>query len=170
MANSTLIWASLVAYVFMLSGCAVPFGQGKGGGPRLGVTLVRQSQDREGGLAAARMLARYHGAALPERTERLLKLSSRTAELSAGELKAALETSGLKASVFEAAGPATLYAYLDRGEPVAVIVGSSYMLVEGYGEGAVRLLDPRHGALVADAADFDRAWSDSSRLAVVARR
>jgi ABC-type bacteriocin/lantibiotic exporter with double-glycine peptidase domain len=168
MANSTMVWASLVAYVLLLSGCAVPFGQGRGPRVRLGVALVRQTVDREGGLASARMLARYHRATLPARTERMLRLASSSGELSAAELKAALETSGLKVEIFSGTRDG-LYAHLDRGEPVVVLVGASYMLVDGYGGGSVRLLDPRHGALEADAGDFDRVWQDSQRLALVAR-
>lgn len=168
MANA-MIWATLVAYVFALAGCAAP----SRARVRLAVPLVRQGEEREGGLASARMITRFYKCPLPERTERLLRLASASGDLSAGELKAALESSGLTVTVFTGTldrGPGSLYAHLDRGEPVLVRVGASYMLVDGYGGDHVHLLDPRRGALEAEAGDFDRAWRDGERLALAASR
>jgi ABC-type bacteriocin/lantibiotic exporter with double-glycine peptidase domain len=152
-----------------LAGCAGP----RGSSARLGVPLVRQSGQHTGGLASARMLARYYKAPLTPRVERLMSLASASGDLSASELRASLESSGYTVSVFSGRldhGAEGLYGYLDRGQPVVVLVGSSYMLVDGYEDGRLRLLDPRSGVVEAAAEDFDRAWSDSQRLALVARR
>lgn len=168
MANTKLVWVSFVAYVLLLAGCAAP----QSSRMKLGVPLVRQTEAREGGLASARMVTQFYKVALPARTEHMLRLASSSGELSAVELKAAIESSGLSVSVVSGTleGASGLYAHLDRGEPVVVLLGSSYMLVDGYGGGSVRLLDPLRGVLVADAEDFELAWQDSSRTALAARR
>jgi ABC-type bacteriocin/lantibiotic exporter with double-glycine peptidase domain len=133
---------------------------------RLGVPMIRQDQ---AGLASARMIARYYSLPLNPRAQRLMELASATGELSSEELKAALEASGFRVTLGEARLD-DLYAHIDRGEPVIVMVGSTFMLVDGYGRGRVVLLDPRTGVIRAEAVDFDRAWQDSRRLALVAVR
>jgi hypothetical protein len=101
-----------------------------------------------------------------------MKLASGSGELTLPELAAALEASGYRVVVFcgdLSHGEHGLYAHLDHGDPVVVEIGSTYMLLEGYGNGQVRLLDPKHGPLLVAADDFDRAWSDSQRYALIAR-
>lgn len=148
-----------------LSGCVAQFGGGQTS-VRLGVPIVRENT---AGLASARMVARYYSRPLNPRAERLMRLASSTGELSTEELKAGLEASGFQVTLAPEQLP-DVYAHLDRGEPVIVVVGSTFMLVDGYGRGRVVLLDPRRGVLRPDAGDFDRAWSDSSRMALVALR
>lgn len=139
----------------------------------LRVHLVRQHGVGTGGLASARMLARYYRLPLIPRAERVMRLASASGELSSAELAEALEASGYRVSVFSGTldhGEAGIFRNLDRGEPVIVIIGSSFMLVDGYGAGQMRLLDSKRGAMKVSADDFDRAWQDSGGLALVAVR
>jgi ABC-type bacteriocin/lantibiotic exporter with double-glycine peptidase domain len=163
MANTTTVLA--MAGCLALSGCALQ--SRREGGVRLGVPMIRQ---QEAGLASARMVARYYSVPLSPRAERLMRLaSSNGGELSSEELKAGLEASGYRVTLSSAELP-ELYAHLDRGEPVIVVVGATFMLLDGYGHGHVVLLDPKRGVVRAEAGDFDRAWGGSRRLALVAVR
>lgn len=162
MGNTTTVLA--MTGCLALSGCALQFGHGTS--VRLGVPMIRQ---RQAGLASARMVARYYSVPLSPRAERLMRLASAGGELSSEELKAGLEASGYRVTLSSAELP-ELYAHLDRGEPVIVVVGSTFMLLDGYGHGHVVLLDPRRGVVRAEAGDFDRAWGGSRRMALVAIR
>lgn len=161
MANTTTVVA--MTGCLALSGCALA---GRQASVRLGVPMIRQEQ---AGLASAKMVARYYSVPLNPRAQRLMELASSTGELSSDVLKAGLEASGYRVTL-SSADLGELYSHLDRGEPVIVVVGSTFMLVDGYGHGHLVLLDPRTGVLRPDAQDFDRAWSDSRRLALVAVR
>lgn len=150
-----------------LSGCVAHFGGPGRASVRLGVPIVRQGSPDGGGLASARMLSRYYGQPLAPRAERLMMLASATGDLDSEELKAALEASGFRVTLASSELPA-VYAHLDRGEPVVVVVASTFMLVDGYGQGRLVLLDPRRGVLRPEASDFDLVWRGSRRLALVA--
>lgn len=162
MANSTMA-AVMFTGCAAISGCAhldAPAAQQV----RLGVPLVRH---HDSGLGSAEMLSRYYNAPLAPRAERLLRLSARAGGVSAYELRAALEASGYHVDVYEGRLQ-RLYESLDAGSPVVVLLGSHYVLVDGYDTDGVRLLDPQRGTLTASAEDFDKAWRDSRRFTLVA--
>lgn len=162
--------AAVLGCCAALSACATPK---TGGSVRLSVPHVRQAGTHSGGLASAQMVARYYKSPLSPRVERLMRLASTSGDLSGGELRSSLESSGYRVSVFTGRlghGASGLYSHLDRGEPVIVMLGSSYMIVDGYDGESLWFIDPRHGSVRTTAADFDLAWQDSRRFALVAQR
>jgi ABC-type bacteriocin/lantibiotic exporter with double-glycine peptidase domain len=148
---------------------------------RLDLPLVRQDALHDCGLASLSALSAYWGVELSDEARAEL---AETAELNEGlsgdEIRAALLERGLDVYLFSGSLDRTvtgLYTHVDAGRPPLVMLSPDaenqhYGLVLGYDEprGALIVLDPSRGEILASIATFERDWARCGNFTLLACR
>lgn len=148
---------------------------------RLDLPLVRQDALYDCGLASLSALCAYWGVELSaERRAELAATAEREEGLSGDEIRATLLDLGLEVYLFSGSldrATTGLYSHVDAGRPPLVMLSPDgrnrhYGLVLGYDEtrGALILLDPSKGEVLAANATFERNWARCDRFTLLACR
>lgn len=148
---------------------------------RLDLPLVRQDALYDCGLASLSALCAYWNVDLTEgKRAELAATAERNEGLSGDEIRATLLELGLEVYLFSGSldrAGAGLYTHVDAGRPPMVMLSPDgknqhYALVLGYDEarGALIVLDPSKGEVLASSATFERDWARCSRFTLLACR
>ncbi len=148
---------------------------------RLDLPLVRQDALYDCGLASLSALCAYWDVELSEdRRAELAAMAEHEEGLSGAELRAALLELGLEVYLFSGSldrAVTGLYSHVDAGRPPLVMLSPDgrnqhYGLVLGYDptRGALIVLDPSKGEVLADNATFERDWARCDNFTLLACR